>query len=317
MPPNKRLWIAALVAIVAATYVLVSPLLYPAYVSDFDQLWVAARAWRHGCDPYTTVAALHARSGLAPLGLVYPFTAVVATLPLSGLPLPVARALVAATGAGALAYLTLGRAWWLFPVLLSGAFRSALSLVQVAPLTACAVLSPWFGVVAAIKPNTGAAAFAAQRSWRDAARVLVLPTLLVVVSFVLWPGWLPRWRAGVATSVYLAPLVWHPVGWLLPLALLRWRRPEARWLAVMSILPANPAPYDTLPLLLLLPQSLRQALIFALLTHAADLLPYFLPHAAGMLALSTSRKSWMICTVYLPALIVILRRPNARPEIVR
>jgi len=296
---------------VAAAYVLVTPVVFPAYTPDFDQLWIAARLWREGQNPYPAILALHQQRGLY-FGLVYPFTAIVAVLPLSFLPLEAARAVVVAAAAGSLAFLVLGRAWWLFPVLLSGAFRAAISQIQVSPFAACALIVPWFGWVAAFKPNIGAAIFATYEKRAQMVKFLVPAAALTVVSLVLWPGWLPDWRRGFETLRFNRPIVLHPFGWLLPLALLRWRLPEARWLAATALLPGTPSMYDAVPLLVLLPRSLRQALVFAILTHLADIGGYWLAgRAIGLADQAGAHATASLWFVYLPALATILLRKSS------
>src|SRR5687768_3199107 len=87
------------VAVLAAAYVLVRGVSDPE-VSDFDQIWHAARALMQGANPYEYVG---------PTGtfrwdyLYYPLPAVLVVSPLAFLPLLAARALFAALTAGLLA----------------------------------------------------------------------------------------------------------------------------------------------------------------------------------------------------------------------
>jgi hypothetical protein len=311
---RHRVAIAFAVAILAAAYVLASPRLFPGYVSDFDQLWQAARAWRTGGDPYAAVLATHNARGLS-FGLLYPFPAVVAALPLSWLSLPFARAVVAATAAGCLTFLVLGRAWWLFPLLLSGAFRASISLVQLTPFAACAVIDPLFGWVFALKPNSGAAVLATADRRRWVLWFLSGAAVLGALAFALWPGWVRPWFDALRTGGHLTPIVARPFGWLLLLAAFRWRRPEARWLLAAAVLPGTPASYESQPLLVMLPQTFRQALTFALLSHLGDIGGYFVPHGNGMAGLASARASVLLATLYLPALGLILWRENRQPEL--
>ena len=76
---------------------------------------------------------------------------------------------------------------------------------------------------------------------------------LLACSLVLWPTWPIAWREALKTATQHAPIVTRPGGFLLLLAALRWKRPEARWLLATALVPGNPAAYDALPLLVLLP----------------------------------------------------------------
>ena len=93
------------------------------------------------------------------------------------------------------------------------------------------------------------------------------------------------------------------------LGLLRWRRPEGRLLALLAVIPQTPGLYDTL-LLFAIPATLNEACVLALLSHAARwvLLPTAAYPVFQEVADETAVVSIML--VYLPALIMLLRRPN-------
>lgn len=314
MPVRIRLIIAAFVAALCALYVTLTPHFFPTYVSDFDHLWLAARAWRQGCDPYRVVLEHHQSQGMG-FGLVYPFTTVVMALPLSYLSLETARAVVAVVISFPFAFLVLSRGWWLFPVLLSAPFRSSISALQIAPLAVCAMVWPWFGAVAAWKPNVGLGAWAGVSDKRKALLFLIPPTIIAALSFILWPTWLPAWFAGVRTGSANQAMVTVPLGAVLLLAATKWRRPEARWITMMSVLPVNPKVYDSLPLMFFLPQSFRQALLFAIWTHLVELGAYAVAQRGGSSfdARSVYHARALLWFLYLPALALILSRRNARP----
>lgn len=302
MGERRRFAVSVCVAAIAMTYVAITPSLFPAYRPDFDQLWEAGRAWRSGANPYLEVLRIHQRLGHS-FGLVYPFPAVMAATPLSFLPLEYARGAFVGLAAGCLSYLLLGRAWWLFPVLLSGAMRSSVSLGQVAPFVACAVLVPWFGWAAAFKPNVGMAAWLAQPSRKTAQQFLLPAVTLALLSLILWPRWPVEWIAALRTADHFRPFILHPLGWPLALAALRWRDPAARYLLALALVPSTPAIHDALPLLVLLPTSLRSALIFALLSHVADLWGYWLAVGSiGMAEASSAHATALLIALYLPAL---------------
>src|SRR3954447_25473839 len=63
----------------------------PPTTSDLEQIWVAARAWHGGSDPYTIVPTTGTH-----FPLLYPFPAVLVGLPLATLPFSWARVLWAA-----------------------------------------------------------------------------------------------------------------------------------------------------------------------------------------------------------------------------
>jgi hypothetical protein len=310
MLPSKRATIAILVAVLAGAYALISSAIFPGYVSDFDQLWWAAHAVRDGQDAYAAVAARHASTAGVDWGLVYPLSAVLVALPFSFLPLVAARATIDAVGAGCLTYLVLGRGVYLFPVLLSGAFRSALSLVQIAPLVACAALSPWFGWVIAYKPNAGLAVLAAAPSRRWIVISCALSTALVLAALAVDPSWPMRWVEAVRANPHTRSMLVRPGGALLLLAAIRWRRPEARWLLATSLIPATASINAALPLLVLTPATFREALGLAILSHLVEFWGLWRAGSAYE-TIETSMAIAMLWGLYVPALAMIVRRPNS------
>src|SRR6185295_19290052 len=92
--------------------------------SDLDQVWYAATALRHGLNPYDVIG---------PTGtwfkwnwpLYYPMPAVLLGVPLSFLPLAVARYLFVGASSGLLAYGVTRRAWFPLMIFASGAYVNA------------------------------------------------------------------------------------------------------------------------------------------------------------------------------------------------
>jgi hypothetical protein len=94
------------------------------------------------------------------------------------------------------------------------------------------------------------------------------------------------------------------------LAVLRWRRPEARLLLVLSCVRQNGFLYDQLPLLLI-PQSPLEALALSAISHASHIVALWHPPADGsVLALSAQQFPFTVAAMYLPCLVMILARPN-------
>jgi hypothetical protein len=303
---------AAFTAVLSATYVVWVARRDPTYVSDFDQLWVSARALMAGENPYQAV-----RSGFAghgPLGfpLFYPLPAVVAAVPFALLHLVAARATFAALSMATFSYLLAGRGLFALTALLSAPAFLTVSLVQWSGWLACAAMVPWLGWALVCKPNAGLPVLTSAPSTRAFAVSLVLSGLLVMVAFALQPGWVADWRAALQGQPHFKPYLLRPGGFLLLLALLRWRRPEARWLAVLACVPATPGPQEAL-VFFSWDLSFRQLLVLGLLSHGAmwaavparqhgDFYSYVDVAALANLAL-----------IYVPMLVIILRRPNEGP----
>jgi SAM-dependent methyltransferase len=279
----------------------------PGYVSDFDQLWHAARTALSGGDPYAAPPIGTRLPGFPPpMALYYPLSAVVIASPLAALSLEAARLVWLGAGVFAFTFLLLQRyGYERLPAVMSGAFLSAVSLAQWSPWLACAVMAPAFAWIFSGKPNVG---LAAAVSSRLSARAVALAAVPAVAAFMWRPDWVSGWREAVSTAEHFQPYVLRPGGLLLLLTLLRWRRPEARWLAVIACVPGTPGAAEAL-VLFAFPMTFRQCLTLALLTHA----PNFLMLGARFhtFAEFADRGAlYMLGFVYLPVLMAVLRRAN-------
>jgi hypothetical protein len=294
-----RVVIALTVGAIAAVMVWLAYRGHSDAVSDWDQCWLAARALLQGKSPYAAVNA-----DTSPWPLIYPLPAVLVSLPFALVPLPLARALFAGVSSGLLAY-ALSPRWLTLLPFISGAYVWALFAVQWVPLLVAAVLLPWLGFVLIVKPTTGLALGLGWPSWW----AIIGAALLLAVSFAVDPAWLAHWRAGVGSKiVYHVPPVMRPFGWLLLLALLWWRRPEGRFLVASALIPQAAMPSDLLALLLI-PQTFVERAIFVATTQLLALYGLKLHEASPSVF---AHKIWPATLVlgYLPALIMVLRRPR-------
>jgi hypothetical protein len=267
-------------------------------ISDWDPTWVATAALLRGENPYVAIQV-----PLWPNWLLYPLPAMLVTIPFTYVPLPLARGIFTAIGTVAFTYVITRRHRWTLYFLISGAMIWSWIDVQWAPLLIAAVLTPSLSWLLAVKPTMGLALWTAWPS-----RTAVLGGLLFVgISLLVWPGWVPEWLASVAKTPH-QPHLLRPGGFLLLLGLLRWRRPEGRLLATLCLVPQTTTLYETLPLALLC-RSRAQAAGFAGLTMLAHLLFQLGPEApwpAGAVY-----QWWVVLVlVYLPAIVLVLRRPN-------
>jgi hypothetical protein len=129
-----------------------------------------------------------------------------------------------------------------------------------------------------------------------------------VLSLFVMPTWPREWLAQLPSSPYHFSPLRTPVGFLTLLALLRWRRPEARLLAVMGVVPQSPFVYEALPLFLI-PRTRMQnyalvigsdlALGVYIATRGRPTSEFF--HVNGIA---------VVVAMYLPVLVMVLRRPN-------
>jgi hypothetical protein len=280
---------------------------------DFDQVWYAARALAAGRNPYAEIGP-----GLSfdwSAYFYYPLTAVVAASPLSILARPWAASLFAALCAAAFVYAATRRTLAPAVVITSGSAAMAAETVQWSPLLGAAFGVPWLGIFLSAKPTIGLAVFVARPT-----RFAVLGTVVLAgIAFALMPTWPREWLDAVRhTSLlveggtpYVAPIT-TPGGAFALLALLRWRRPEARLLLALACVPQTTLLYETVPLFLI-PATIVEGgalwlgswLVAAWVAAAGPFESDALRFAASGTAIG-----WLM---YLPCVAMLLRRPNAGP----
>jgi hypothetical protein len=200
-------------------------------------------------------------------------------------------------------------------VITSASAALAAEAVQWSPLLGAAYGIPWLGAILSAKPTIGFAIFAARPS-----RSAVIGTLLLIaISVVLLPGWPRDWidalhHTSLATTggtPYSSPIT-TPGGALSVLALLRWRRPEARLLLALACVPQTTLLYETVPLFLI-PATIVEGGALWLGSWLTALWVWgHAPYANDAARFAVSAHAIGIA-MYLPCVIMILRRPNEGP----
>jgi hypothetical protein len=303
---KQRVWFALGLATLAAIYVIFKRWDNADGPSDLTQVWVGARAWLAGENPYEAVRMW----GQWPFPLLYPFPAALVLVPFTVLPPWVADALFAGVGTGLLAWGSTREADAPRLVMfLSAPLLYALSLGQWSPLLVGATLVPWAGFVLVCKPTIGLALCMAYPQ----RRMLIGCAIMVGGSVLLWPGWIGAWRVAIAQAPNAVAPITLPGGMLALLALLKWRRPEARLLAVLACVPHTTLSYEALPLFLV-PVTWPEAAIVWVGTFVAHVGHRNLGPYSSQLAWVQAGGLWLVWAVYVPCLIMVLRRPNVGLE---
>lgn len=282
----------------------------PAYdmYSDFDQLWVAARALWSRTDPYTLIGP--GSSVRWPWPLVYPATSAAAVLPVAVLPLGIARALVVGGGVGVLAWILTRSAWWPLTLFASAPAIDAIVAAQWSPWMTAVALSPAVAWLAAIKP-VGMTLALASLELSSVARAAIGAAILCLVATWLVPGWWSGFFDVARGVTHVRVLATRPLGLLCMLAVVRWRRPEARVMLAVLLTPLTPVLYDTLPLLLVA-TTRREAAVFVLLSLGALVSLVFLVPIAPIDSRPDRAADLLLAWLFLPALVLLWRRPNER-----
>jgi hypothetical protein len=243
---------------------------------------------------------------------LYPLPAVMAILPLAWLPLLAARVSFAAISVGVLAFALSRRGPGMLAILGSAAVIDAARAGQLSLLLTAAVTLSWLAFVFPLKPPLGLALLAASASRRSLMVALVGGSLLGIAAFAARPGWMISWLAAIRSMSHMRAPALEFGGPLLLLAVVRWRRLDARVLLACACVPHTPSLYDVVPICLVA-RDFRESLVYALLTHAALFSQHLLVPGLPPAAAATMAARILNITVYLPALIAILFRPN-RPD---
>lgn len=304
---KRRVAVATMVGILAALVAVIRFVRNAWHPSDFGQSWFGARALLHGANPYELVGP-----GLQydwPWKLFYPATSMVIALPLSFFPEVVATFLFVAISSALLAYAVTEDGWQRLPLFLSWPFVVAALAGQWSPILAAAILLPSLAWVLVAKPNIGLAVLAATSSRRLVRIALLGGLVITAVSIGLFPAWPRAWLSNVASQQHIGAPITRIGGVAVLLALLRWRRPEARLIVALACVPQTNNWYEGLPLLLVA-STFRETLFLSLISTLGYVLPPYLMTARNEVEFNAQVGALMVALCYLPATLLVLRRPN-------
>ena len=312
----ERVWIAAVIGVLfaALTYLWLSVNDPRREAGDFTYAWLAARAILHGREPYAVVLAESPfRSPF-----FYPLPAALIAMPVAILSARLAGAVFVGAGFSWLSFQLASGGRGRLLVLTAAPALFAVLAVQWSPLlTGAALTGPALGLTIA-KPTIGLALAAmVLPSAPRASRLFWVTTAvagsLVLASLALRPDWPRHWLAAIGgggyTTQFRAPIL-TVYGFPAVLALLRWRRPEARLLFVLACVRQNGFMYDQLPLLLV-PTTAAQALTLSVVSHVSHIVALWVPPADGsLLALNAQQFPFTVMAMYVPCVVMVLARPN-------
>lgn len=312
-PSRRSRLLAALAIGVASGLLAFYSAQRPGAIPDFLYPWTGARLFLDGLDPY---AAIRARLGGPPPydeALFYPFTTLIALLPLARVPYGLAGGVFFGISAATLAYLITRHSLWRLHVFASAPFVAAALLVQFSPLITAVAFVPALGFLATLKPNIGLAMLAYRPSRAAAIGCLVFVAVSLLL-FPKWPaGWLESTRLSSEGAVHPIPVM-QLGGPLLLLAALYWRRASGRLLLMMSVIPQQMLFYDQLPLWLV-PRTRQQSIALTACSQLAFILWYALRTPGESVV--RSAYPYVLALIYLPALIILVRGSRERPAIVQ
>lgn len=305
-----RLIIAALAGIASALIVVRFAVLGGDKASDFDWVWFAARVLQDGGNPYELIGP--GRVWDSTIGFVYPLTAPILVQPLAWLDLVTARVLFVAVPTSLLAFQLAKDGVDRAVVLVSGSMVVSVLLVQWSPLLTLAGAFPMAGVILAAKPNLGLVVAVGYARWKDFRVAMIGCVAVAVISVFVRPSWFGDWLQQVTGPSNTSSYLRVPGGFLLLLALLRWRRPEARMLAALAVIPQTPGVSVLVPLFLARWRRERLALLAAL-TYLAPFLVPAMDHFTNPSGYFAAMARMTMFTSLLPVLAIVLAQPNEGP----
>jgi hypothetical protein len=304
VPAARRMFVAFVVGLFGGAQTTLTLRGKP-YPGDFEQVWYAARAILNGSDPYALIGP--GRPFAFDFAFRYPLPAAVVAIPVAPLPADFACGVFVGIGLACLAWTLMRYGHAPLIGLLSASVASAIDSVQWSPLLAATTAIAPLGIVLAAKPTIGLAMFSARPSrWAFFGGLAV-----TAIAFAFLPTWFVEWRAALTDRTGISTLAFHPGGAIALLCLLKWRRPEARMLAVLACVPMTPVLYETVPLLLI-PRRWWEALLFVFASYVvlgwSMRVPltdysYYAAHMANSAAV-------IALVLYPLAALMVLRRPN-------
>jgi hypothetical protein len=310
-PPTTRtrLFFAALIGVVGALIVHSQYARGSNVHTDFGMVWFGARAIAHGLDPYSLIGPGRMFNYEWPL--IYPATALVAVMPLAPFTEHFSAVIFVGLSSFLLALGITQKGWHLLPLFATEAYASSARLGQWSILLTSVLFFPWVALVLSAKPQAALPLLLGAASRRTILLAVAGGLALVIVSLVLLPNWPVRWLDGVRSASFMDPPITQFGGPLVLLALLRWKRPEAWMLVALACMPQAWGWYNTLPLFTI-PATLVEALFLAAVsTLGAWIGGMMMPEVTSLPALHKWVTSLIVFTTYLPATLLLLRRPNS------
>jgi hypothetical protein len=249
-----------------------------------------------------------------PTPLFYPAPAFVTVMPLTLLSFHLAGAVFIFVSAFLLAWGATSDGWHRLPIFPSVAFLTAAQLGQWSILMTAAVFIPAVALFAVAKPQASSAIVGSSPGRLTLIASVVGGVVLLAFSFALMPEWFGVWRQMIHATSYFVPPIARTGGVAIALVLFRWRRSDAWLVLIAACLPQTWYAYNGL-LLLVVARTYREACALSLFSSAVWMTVFlFLP---GEMRSDETRELWgtlLVASSYLPATLLILRRPNEGPS---
>lgn len=277
----------------------------PRLISDFDQVWLGATALLNGGDPYVLMGP--GKVFHLDYPVLYPATAFVAAIPFTLLPEAWATIGFIFVSTFLMAYGITADGWHRLPIFASVSFMTSAWLGQWSMLITAVLFLPWVAVVTSVKPQAALPIAASSASRLTPVAAFIGTLVLMAISLLFLPKWPIEWWQAIWSSPHMTAPIARLGGFAIFLVLLRWRRPEAWLVLILACLPQTSYPYNVL-VLLALPNSWREAAVLSIVSTLGSL-PELRANVHDLPRLRIMG-DLMVASAYLPATLMILRRPN-------
>jgi hypothetical protein len=239
--------------------------------------------------------------------VLYPVTAFVAAMPFLLLPEIWATMAFLFISTFLMAYAITSDGWHRIPIFVSLSFVTAVWLVQWSMLWTAALFLAWLAVFTSVKPQAALPIVASSQSRATPIAAVVGTLVLFAISLVMLPGWPVEWVRLISSSPYVSAPITRLGGFVVLLVLLRWRRPEAWLVFLLACMPQTPYPYNVL-VLLALANTWREAGLLSIVSSLGSLVRQ--RASVHDLASLDVMANMMVVSAFIPATLMILRRPN-------
>jgi hypothetical protein len=300
------------VAISVALGALAAFLVYLAFrhstgSGDFWRPFMGARALLERTTPYQWFGGSRFPHEFPDL---YPLVASVPLIPLAWLSFPLAAAVFSGISAAVLAFALTSDGYHRLVAFMSLPLIVAIHGGQYVVLMTAAFLIPSLSFFYAAKPTVGASLLVARASKKALIAAVLGGIALFIVSVLLSPAWPMEWIDVVRkNSGHMKPPLLQPGGFIALVALFKWRRPEARLIFFLSLVPQNIAWYDSVPLVII-PSSLVESVLQSFLISIPAIREILTHGGSDGVVDFWPRGFELALFAYLPALVMVMRRPN-------
>ncbi len=230
--------------------------------------------------------------------LLYPMPAIIVVLPFTQLSDDLAVSTFLAISSFLLAYTIHIKIPHCTPLFASAPFWLCVLDAQWSILLTFFLLSPFLAPLSVVKPPLAAAAVVVQPSVKRALLVLIGMIIICVMTIPVLYSWPFDWLENINQPRYHRLMVVTTIpGFLLFVAIIRWKDPGARLLLALACFPQYPDFYDHVALGLI-PHTRKRSLIFAGISWVLLIFSRL-----------TEQRVWGVIALYLVALVFLMTKP--------